>query len=157
MKKRLFKRILLAILIVFILLQFIRPAKNVGIPGSDAEIIHFVHVPDTVLSLLKTSCYDCHSNHTNYPWYSQISPVSLLLANHIKQGKKTLNFSDFSQYNRRRIKSKLSSIGEQTVKREMPLKSYLLIHRNAALNDNQIKLIKDWTDSAKAELDQKKL
>lgn len=157
MKKRLFKRILLAILIVFILLQFIRPAKNIGIPGSAAEIIHFVHVPDTVLKLLKTSCYDCHSNHTNYPWYSQISPVSLLLANHIKQGKIALNFSDFSQYNRRRIKSKLSSIGEQTVKREMPLKSYLLIHRNAALNDNQIKLIKDWTDSAKAELDQKKL
>ena len=83
--------------------------------------------------------------------------MSLLLARHIKRGKKELNFSDFSQYNRRRMKSKLSSIDEQVENRDMPLKSYLLLHRNAGLNDDQIELIKNWTDSAKAELDQKKL
>ena len=49
----------------------------------------------------------------------------------------------------RRMKNKLNAIGDQVEKREMPLKSYLLIHSNAKLNQGQIKLIKDWTDSAK--------
>ena len=155
MRKKLFKKVLVAILILFVLLQFIRPKKNVGLAATATDITHFVQVPDTVLSILKNSCYDCHSNYTNYPWYAEISPMSLLLARHIRLGKKELNFSDFSQYNRRRTKSKLSSIGEQVEQREMPLKSYLLIHRNAALSDDEIKLIDNWTESAKAELDSK--
>ena len=157
MKRKLFKRILLILLIMFVLIQFIRPKKNNGNATTTTDITHFISIPDTVMSILKRSCYDCHSNHTNYPWYAEISPTSLLLARHIKRGKKELNFSDFSQYNRRRMKSKLSSIDEQVENRDMPLKSYLLLHRNAELNDDQIELIKNWTDSAKAELDQKKL
>jgi hypothetical protein len=145
------------VFLVFILLQFIRPRKNSGLAATATDITHFVQVPDSVLNILKTSCYDCHSNHTNYPWYSEISPVSLWLANHIKNGKKELNFSDFSQYNRRRMKSKLSSIREQLEEREMPLKSYLLIHRNAALSNGKIKLVIDWTDSAKLEIDQRNI
>lgn len=156
MRRKLFKRILLAILAIFILLQFIRPKKNTGVAATGTDITHFVQVPDTVLSILRTSCFDCHSNHTVYPWYSEISPASLWLGYHIKEGKKELNFSNFSPYNRRRIKSKLTSIREQVEKREMPLKSYLLIHRKAMLNDAKRQLIIDWTDSAKTQIDKRR-
>jgi hypothetical protein len=155
MKRKLLKRILLGLLIVLVLIQFIRPAKNNGIADTDKDITHFVQVPDTIRSILRTSCYDCHSNHTNYPWYAEISPASLWLANHVKHGKEELNFSDFSQYTPRRQKNKLTSIAEQVEEREMPLKSYLLIHGNARLSAGQIHLIKDWADSAKAELERK--
>lgn len=155
MKRKRLKNILLGLLILFVIVQFIRPEKNKGLAGTDKAITHFVQVPDTVKSILKVSCYDCHSNHTNYPWYSEISPVSLWLANHVKKGKAELNFSDFSQYTARRQKNKLTSIAEQVEGQEMPLKSYLLLHGNARLSAGQIQLIKDWVDSAKAELERK--
>lgn len=153
MKRKLLKRILLGLLISLLLIQFIRPEKNKGIADTEKDVTHYVQVPDTIRSLLKTSCYDCHSNHTSYPWYSEISPVSLWLANHVKKGRAELNFSDFSQYTLRRQKNKLTSIADQVEEREMPLKSYLLLHGNARLSSGQIQLIKDWTDSAKAELE----
>lgn len=146
------KRITAGLLIIFILIQLIRPKKNNGVAHTNQDITHFVHVPDTVMSILKTSCYDCHSNKTNYPWYAEIAPSSWWLANHIKEGKAELNFSEFSQYSYRRMKSKLSAIAEQVEKREMPLKSYLWLHSTAELSDIQIQLIKTWADSAKAEL-----
>ena len=155
MKRKLLKRILLALLIILVLIQFIRPVKNKGLADTDKDITHFVQVPDTIRSILKTSCYDCHSNHTNYPWYSEISPASLWLASHIKNGKAELNFSDFSQYTTRRQKNKFTSIAEQVEEKEMPLKSYLLLHGNAKLSSGQIQLIRDWTDSAKAEIERK--
>lgn len=156
MKRKRWKKILLGIVIVFVLIQFIRPQKNNGVAETDKDFTHFLFVPDTVRSLLRTSCYDCHSNKTVYPWYAEIAPASWWLANHIKEGKAELNFSDFSQYGRRRMKNKLTSIAEQVEKREMPLPSYVLLHAEAALSEGQIKIIKDWADSAKAEVDRKR-
>ena len=153
MKIKWLKRIIAGLLVTFILIQLIRPKKNNGMADTNKDITHFVDVPNTIMSILKTSCYDCHSNKTNYPWYAEIAPSSWLLASHVKEGKAELNFSEFSQYSRRRMKSKLSAIAEQVDKREMPLKSYLWLHSTAELNDTQIQQIKVWADSAKAELD----
>ena len=155
MKGKAFKRIVITLLVLFVFLQFIRPARNNGTPDAPTDITHVVTVPDTVMGILRRSCYDCHSNYTAYPWYARVSPMSLLLANHIKNGKTELNFTEFAQYSARRMRSKLSSTAEQVEEGEMPLKSYLLIHQNAKLSDGEIKKIKDWVDAAKNELSQK--
>jgi hypothetical protein len=156
MGSKTFRKVLLFLLIILIVIQFIRPDKNVGIAETPTDIIHYTFVPDTIMTMLKISCYDCHSNNTNYPWYAEISPVGLLLAWHIREGKKDLNFSDFSQYTQRRLKNKLTSIADQLENGEMPITSYLLLHPEAKLNEDQIKLVKGWTDNAKAQLDEKK-
>jgi hypothetical protein len=156
MKRNVIVKIAGLLLVAFLLMQLIRPQKNTGAAETPQDITHFVTVPDTVMGLLKTSCYDCHSNNTHYPWYAEIAPASLWLAHHIKKGKEELNFSDFSQYNRRRIKNKLNSIGEQVENRDMPLKSYLWLHRAARLSDADIKRITDWVEKAKTEVDQLK-
>ena len=150
--KKILKGVLIGLLIAFILIQFIRPKKNIGSAEATTDILHVVQVPDTIKKILVFSCYDCHSNNTHYPWYSQIAPSSWWLDNHIKEGKKELNFTEFSKLSPRRMKSKLSAIAEQVEKKEMPLKSYLLIHANAKLSDGQIKLVKNWVDSAKQKL-----
>jgi hypothetical protein len=91
------KKILLAALIVFIAIQFIRPARNECGQPSPTDISKIDSVPGNVQTILKTYCYDCHSNHTNYPWYSNIQPAGWWLASHIKEGKAELNFSEFGQ------------------------------------------------------------
>src|SRR5215218_5298001 len=97
-----FKKILLALLIIFIVVQFIRPPHNNGNASGASDITHTVLMPDSVMSLLMIACYDCHSDHTNYPWYSKITPVNWWLRDHITEGKRELNFSIFSDYSFRR-------------------------------------------------------
>ena len=45
--------------------------------------------------LAKRACFDCHSNETVWPWYSNIAPVSWLVANDTYEGRDHLNFSDW--------------------------------------------------------------
>lgn len=146
------KKILLGILVLLIIAQFFQPSKNSGSATGDLDIAHTVQVPDTVMSLLKVACYDCHSNHTRYPWYSHITPVNWWLKNHIDEGKAHLNFTDFNKGTYRRKMKKLEETGELTEKHAMPISSYLWIHKDARLNDAQRKLIVDWTDTARQQL-----
>jgi hypothetical protein len=142
------RRILLTLVVILVIVQFITPAHNEGEATGENDITHAVAVPDTVMSLLKTACYDCHSNHTNYPWYSKITPVNWWLHNHIQEGKRHLNFSEFTSSSYKRKAKRLEEVAETVEKHEMPLNSYLWIHKEAKLNEWQQKLIIDWAKSA---------
>lgn len=110
---RILKKILLVLLIAFIAIQFIQPARNKSVQVLATDISKTVPVSENVKTILQTSCYDCHSNYTNYPWYNYVQPTAWILANHIKHGKKDLNFSDFGSYPTRKQQSKLKAIADQ--------------------------------------------
>src|SRR5215217_6021253 len=151
------KKILIGLIVLLVLLQFFQPTHNDGIAEATTDIAHVVQVPDSIMHLLKTSCYDCHSNHTNYPWYSKITPVNWWLNNHINEGKRELNFSIFSNYSYRRKSKKLEEIAKTVEKHQMPLDSYLWIHKEAELNDAQRKMIIDWAKSGQEKVMQDSL
>ena len=142
------KKLLIGFVLLFIAAQFIQPSKNEGASAGPADITRALTVPDDVLALLKTSCYDCHSNHTDYPWYDRISPVSWWVAGHIKEGKRELNFTEFGNYSRKKQLNKLKETVELVEAGEMPLKSYLLLHGDARLTEAQKKRLTDWTKKA---------
>lgn len=146
------RKIGIVLLAIFISLQFIRPQRNNGVANAATDVTHFVHVPDTVMNLLKTSCYDCHSNHTVYPWYVNINPIGLWLKNHIDDGKEAINFSDLSGFSKKKLDHRMKDIAELVDNREMPLGSYTLIHRNAILKSGEIQIIKNWTVEARKEI-----
>lgn len=150
---RLIKKILLVLLIVFIAIQFIQPARNTNGQVLPPNISKAVFVPQNVQLLLQTACYDCHSNNTNYPWYNYMQPAAWILANHIKHGKKDLNFDDFGSYSIRKQQSKLKAIANQIKDGEMPLYSYTIIHKNARLSKDEKSLIINWAQNAKDSLD----
>lgn len=146
------KKILKVLLIVLIVVQFIRPARNVSRQLLATDITNTVPVPDTVLTTLRTACYDCHSNNTRYPWYTNIQPVAWFMANHIKAGKTDLNFSEFGSYFKRKQANKLRSINESVNEGSMPLSSYTLMHTNARLTERQRKAVTDWAMKTKDSL-----
>lgn len=146
------RKILVGLLIVLILIQFIRPARNNGQAQTPNDITHVAAVPDSTLHLLQAACYDCHSNYTKYPWYAEVNPVGLWLNNHIKEGKRELNFSEFASYEPKRKAHKLDEIAETVKKHEMPINSYLWIHKEARLNEAQRKQIIDWAKGIKAQM-----
>lgn len=149
----LIKKILLAIVIAFIAIQFIQPVRNTSGQVLPTDISKTVFVPKNVKHVLQTACYDCHSNNTNYPWYNYVQPAAWILANHIKHGKKDLNFSEFGSYSIRRQQSKFKSIISQIKDGEMPLYSYTVIHKNARLTQEQKDLIINWAQHNKDSLD----
>lgn len=149
----LLKKVLIALLIVFIVIQFMRPARNQSGQGLPTDISKTVSVPENVQQILQTSCYDCHSNNTDYPWYNHVQPVAWILANHIKHGKRDLNFNEFGSYPIRMQQSKFKSIISQIKDGEMPLYSYTIIHKNARLTQEQKDLIISWAQHNKDSLD----
>ena len=135
---------LLILLVVFILIQLIRPARNQSRQVLQTDITKTFTVPSNVKSMLEVACYDCHSNNTHYPWYANIQPVGWWLAKHVKDGKEDLNFSEFGSYSLKRQKNKLRSIENSIKDDDMPLTSYTLIHKNARLTNEEKTQITDW-------------
>ncbi|WPP49862.1 heme-binding domain-containing protein [Catalinimonas niigatensis] len=148
--KRLF---IIGLLVVLVVIQFIRPEENLGEAEGNTDITHYMNVPENVMLTLRSSCYDCHSNRTNYPWYSKVNPVGWWLNHHIEEGKGELNFSDFSNYDVKQIDHKLEEIAEEVKEGNMPLSSYTLIHRDVILSDEQIKMLSDWVNTERQQLD----
>ena len=146
------KKILFFLLVVFIAIQFIQPARNINGQVLPTDISKVVSIPENVQSLLQTACYDCHSNHTNYPWYNYVQPVGWILHNHIINGKEELNFNDFGSYSKRRQESKLKAIADQVRDDEMPISSYRLMHKKARLTKDEKAVIINWANSTKDSL-----
>jgi hypothetical protein len=144
------KKVFFAILAIFILIQFIRPEKN-NSKDETYAMSTVMEIPVEVNKIIQTSCADCHSNSTIYPWYNEIVPASWYLAQHVKEGKEHLNFSEWTNYNKDQQEHIIKDIKEVLNDREMPLKSYLLIHKEAKLTENQYQIMYDWANSIKVE------
>jgi hypothetical protein len=144
----LIKKILIALAIILLLIQFFRPERNTGGELITSEdISKSVTVPDNVHKLLISKCYDCHSNTSHYPWYFNIQPVGWWLANHVNEGKGELNFSAFKTYDQKRAMHKLEEVGEVTEEATMPLSSYTLLHPETKLTADDKKVLQDWLKS----------
>jgi hypothetical protein len=141
------KKILVGLLIIFVAIQFFRPQKNISTSLSANEISTVHAVPQNVKQILETSCYDCHSNNTKYPWYANIQPVAWYLNDHVIEGKKELNFSEFATYKIRRQYRKLEEIAHEIEDDEMPTQSYKLLHKNAVLDMAQKKVVFEWVNA----------
>lgn len=96
--KKIIRTILIVLLIALIIIQFIRPKKNISEGIAANDISSKYAIPTDVNDILKVSCYDCHSNNTAYPWYWNIQPVMWFMNGHINEGKRHLNFSIFTTY-----------------------------------------------------------
>ena len=146
MKKR-YWQILLILFVVFILIQFIRPKKNLGEAIGSGSVFQEVSVPAHTQQLLKNACFNCHSDHTKYPWYGYVAPVSWWLTSHINGAKDHLNFSEWNNYSRKDQISKLNKLCEEIKDGDMPLASYKLMHKKARLTSEDVKEICSWADS----------
>jgi hypothetical protein len=143
------KKIGLGLLAVLVVIQFIRPTKNSSTAESPNEISKYYEVPADIHTVIKKSCYDCHSNNTNYPWYTNIQPMGWWLQSHVNDGKEELNFQEFGTYAEKKAKHKFEEIEEVVRDHEMPLSSYTLIHRDAKLTPEQAAALSSWAGALK--------
>ncbi|QTE38461.1 heme-binding domain-containing protein [Mucilaginibacter gossypii] len=146
------KKILLALLVILVAIQFIHLKKNISSgPYANGIDKHYT-VPKDVQVVLKRSCYDCHSNNTYYPWYNNIQPVAWLLAHDVNEGKEEINFDEFNNYSLSQKRHKLSDLSKEVKEGEMPMGIYTVIHRNAVLSQVEKQRLITWADSLKGTL-----
>ena len=85
-------------------------------------------IPDEISTILKLSCYDCHST--------------------AKGSEKPLKAVDFEQWDQYRVTKQiglLGDIGKMVEEGKMPPGKYLEKNPDAALSEAQKKLLADWT------------
>ena len=150
--KKIVKIIAVVLVIAFIAIQFYRPdrANPTVIQAETLEAT--TDVPENVAQILTRSCNDCHSNETIYPWYSSVSPFSWLVADHINEGRRELNFSVWSTYTAKKKRHKYDEICEQVTSGAMPHNQYLWLHREAQLSAVDVKILCDWAEAEKAKI-----
>ena len=141
------KTVFLAMVVIAVVIQFIRP-DMAPVPVDPKHTIQaVVTVPPQIDAMLHQSCYDCHSNETRWPWYSQISPVSWWLKSHINDGRRALNFSEFAALPKKKQLKKLDDACDQVKQGDMPLKFYLPMHPAAHLTDADRSALCTWFTS----------
>lgn len=141
------KKIILGLVAVLVIIQFIRPEKNLS-DDRTYDVSTKYAVPDNVKTILDVACNDCHSNKTAYPWYSNIQPIAWFLDHHVTDGKRHLNFSTFTKRPVAVQNHKFEETIEMVKEGEMPLPSYtwLGLHSGANLTDEQRQTLIKWAE-----------
>lgn len=139
------KKFIIFSILFFGLIQLITIDTQAVIPSNPRDEIE---TPKNVKDILKRSCYDCHSNNAVIPWYGSIAPFSWYVRSHINDGRKVLNFSTFNTLGYEKQKEAFVDIEESVVIR-MPLSTYLWMHGDAALSNDDKKVIKEWIKGRK--------
>jgi len=151
------RRMVLGFAVVVAAAQFIRPDRTNPAVIPEQALEAGGQVPAQVVATLKRGCYDCHAHTTIWPWYTSVTPVSWLIADHVNEGRQKLNFSQWnSMPAKRRIKA-LDQIQRYVTDGEMPLASYLLIHRDAKMSDDDKQVVSNWAAAERSRLTQEEV
>lgn len=143
MKPRL-KTILWIVLAIFLLSQLIPIDRSVPDIDSSQDFLTLVDAPETMATLIKNACYDCHSYESEYPWYAKVSPLSFWIQGHINGGREHLNFSEWASYPAEKAAHKLEECFEEVEEHHMPLKSFVWLHPEAKMTDEQVTAMAQW-------------
>lgn len=141
------KKIGLILLGALVLIQFIRPEKNQSTVNPDQQLTSRYPIPDSVNTILQKACMDCHSNNSHYPWYASVQPIAWWLDEHIRDGKKHLNFDEYTNRSLRYQFHKMEETIEMVKTDEMPLSSYTWTHTEARLTKAERIAITQWAQS----------
>ena len=126
------KTVSIAVILGAVAIQFIPYGKDHTNPPVMSEVQW--DSPRTQ-ELFNRACADCHSNETKYPWYSNIAPVSWLVAHDIEEGREKMNVSMIGV----QTKNKLKDAADEVKEGEMPILPYLIAHPEARLSDAEKK------------------
>ena len=143
--KKVLKWSVVVLALIFLGAQAYRPDRTNPAVDERKSLRANTQLTPEVATIFERSCNDCHSSETTWPWYSNVSPVSWFLKNHVDEGRRELSFSEWATYPKRKRERKLHEICEQVESGTMPLTSYLPLHPSARLSDEDKRVICEWT------------
>ena len=138
MRRRL-KQAAVAFVVIFAAAQLVRPER--ANPPTDARRTIQAHAGTSGLAaVLHRSCRDCHSNQTAWPWYTQVAPVSWLMAYGVTKGRAAVNFSEWAAYSPEQQRTLLAVSCDDVKNGKMP-GPYTLVHPETRLSAQDVETI----------------
>jgi hypothetical protein len=153
--KRLFRvlRWLVVVGVVcLVIAQFFGPAKTNPAIDPSQSVESRLQITPQVAAILDRSCSDCHSNKTRWPWYSNVAPVSWFVIDHVNEGRRHLNFSEWGRYTQRDVGGLLKQMCREVKADTMPLSSYTPMHPGSKLSAEDVKTLCDWAAAESARI-----
>lgn len=120
--------------ILFVVIQFFPIGKKHTNPPVVAEPAW--DSPKTK-ELFDRACADCHAHTTTWPWYSNVAPVSWIIANHVEEGREHFNVSAWGVQKHNEGDEAAKSVEEG----EMPVFGYTFTHPEARLTKEEKSLL----------------
>jgi hypothetical protein len=139
MSKRL-KRVVFLFVIVFVAAQFVRPERANPTIDAARTIQAHLGLESGLVAVLDRACSDCHSNATVWPWYTQIAPLSWLMAYGVREGRRAVNFSEWAAYPRERQRKLLVESCQDVSSGKMP-GPYALLHPEMHLSAADVETV----------------
>ena len=152
MLKRIAKWSFIGLVVLFLAIQFARPARTNPAIDEAQTIFARTQMTPPVAAILNRSCADCHSNKTVWPWYTNVAPVSWFIVNHVNEARPRLNLSEWGKLDRDRQSKKLQQICDEVSDGGMPLSTYTPLHPGSKPTPADVKALCDWTDAERARL-----
>lgn len=141
--KKLLKRAAVVFVIVFAAAQLVRSEHTN--PATDAS--HTLRAQfgsaNSVVTVVDRACRDCHSNETVWPtaWYTQIAPLSWVIAGGVAEGRRVLNFSEWTTYSPAQQQRLLDASCRTARDGTMPGSAWTLLRPEARLSAHDIETI----------------
>jgi hypothetical protein len=148
---RLFRRLIVVLVILFAVAQVVGPARTNPASDPAKAITKTIPVPRDVQAILDRSCRDCHTNQTTWPWYAHVAPMSWGVIGHVNDGRGNMNFSDWPA-GPEEAGELLDKVCKEVKQGKMPLDQYLWLHDDARLSDAEKKRLCAWSSEAASKL-----
>ncbi len=142
------KKTLIFLLIVLVGMQFYRPEKNNAEYRDVTAFEKETQASKSIVAILESKCYDCHSNKTEYPWYAEVAPISYWIADHVEEGNEHFNVSKWNSYDAKKKDHKLDELIEEVEEGHMPESSYTLMH--GEISEEEKSALIQWAKKARA-------
>lgn len=135
---RIFGKLAIACVVVFALLQIVRPS----IPAKPATAE--VEAPPQVRHILEKDCYSCHSDERRLAWFDQIVPAYWLVRHDVLAARERLNFSTLGAKPQAAQKATLYEAVNMIQLGAMPLPRFLTLHPDARVTPDELATMKSY-------------
>ena len=139
MSKRL-KRAAVLVVVVFAAAQLVRPERTNPPTDVSHTIQAYPGAASGLVAVLDRACRDCHTNGTVWPWYTQVAPLSWLMAYAVREGRRAVNFSEWASYPPDRQRTLLAESCQDVTAGKMP-GAYTLLHPEMRLSAQDVETI----------------
>jgi hypothetical protein len=131
-------RLFVVAIVVFIVLQAVRPA--IPTPPATAEL----QTPPQVHRILEQDCYSCHSDQRRLAWFDQIVPAYWLVRHDILTARRHLNFSTLGSKPPAAQKATLYEAVNMIQLGAMPLPAFVRLHPDAKVTPDDLATLKAY-------------
>ncbi len=151
------KKSIVLILIVFGLLQLLRPKQTDYTSLNKNDFLISENSQEQIKNIVTNNCYSCHANNHNSEWYHKITPINFLTQHNAKKNTIKPNFSNWRLKNTKQ-KIKLLDDFFYVLDRQSTLTANKIAnHKEINLTVKETERLKNWLLILKIKYDLKDL